>query len=202
MVAPDGRVSRAKLVLTSLLIVVGSCGTINGIGTATYDSVPAAANVQENADIDEATEGLNRALEATRAQSPFRRFLGISNAIVSVLLVLGGVFLLLNRTAAVWWITQAAIANILYCFIEAAADVHQVFASSAELGPVFEVWGRAQAAEAGGPATWSLTGDQYVMVTAVVMVCTGLLKASFIGWLGWRARRTDIQTLLENAERT
>jgi len=185
------RASRVTALVAVALVAVGSCGGMDSFIRATGGSeIPAAPMVSEESDpqASEATENLQRAIQETLSRAPLQETLDGVNVALSLLLVVAGMMLLLRRRNAVWWVTQAAVANALWTAGQMTSQVWQLQASSDELEMVIE---RHEAT--GGP----IQGTYYLVA---VFVGLALVRVLAYAWVAWRVRRPDVADLIEDAE--
>lgn len=204
MSRPDNRARAARiLVLLGVLCVgVGSCGVGAGIQLVQADSIPPAVTLPEGeASQEEAREAMNRAFEVSRAGAPYSRTLAGANAVVSALLLFGGVLLFLRRGGAIWWITQGAIANAVWVVAFAVSHISQLLATRSELVAVLGEWMAAVQRDDPGSMTFPDFGENLIWVPIGLEIVGTVLKVGFFAWLAWRIRKPDIGGMLEEAER-
>lgn len=208
---PPARAARATVFLTFLLICMGTVGLGNSLMSlqaAEPERQTVAPQATQagprppatSAAVSLAREESRRALAASLWQAPGRRALDVANLLASGLLVLAGSMLLVRRPEAPWWITQAAVLNMLWSVAQTAAIAHGVGRSAASLAPVFEreVAARFAALSPGAaqPAALPLSGLQVVWSYVAVVLVIGLVRVAVYAWLLSRARRPDLSAYL------
>ncbi len=128
--------------------------------------------------------------------APERRGLAIANLLASGMLLVGGVLLVTRRKSAPWWITQAAIANLLFTVAEAGAQVMQLDRRAPELqGALDEAMLRMQSAHPEQLAE-TMTGAQLVLAYKVMFVVLGAVRAFVYLAIAYRIRKPDAAALL------
>ena len=121
---------RGLLVLALALTLLGSCGASSGVSQLVEGGGPGGV----------ASGGLEAETQQRLAEAladPRARPLAMANLVVSALLLLAGAALLLRRRTAVWWVTQASLANGLWVVLGAASALEHLYATKAELLPLF-----------------------------------------------------------------
>lgn len=142
-----------------------------------------------------------RALTVALWHTPGRRAIDVANLLASALLVLAGSMLLVRRTTAPWWITQAALLNVLWSVVQTAVVASGVVRSSGALAPVFERelvlrFSAMQAGDAAHPSALPFTGRDIVWSYFALVIAVGLVRLGVYAWLLSRARKPDLMALL------
>jgi hypothetical protein len=173
--------SRAAPVLALLLVMLGSCGTLNSAAGLQGDLVPPAATNVSGATEAEALEQVQRKLVEVLLFTEWRRPLSGANLIVSVLLVIAGVALLRRRPTAIWWTTQAGIANGMLAVGECAA----------QLVSLRERWNEIVSVAPEHRELGAGIANDAIGVVVVVAVVRILLYVFVV----WRVRRPDVRAM-------
>ena len=100
---PTDRARRAAGLLTTVMLVVGSCGGLEGAQAVFSESPPLPAPVLVDggtASRDEAAEAVGRRLRETLYRAPYRAPLAAAQLVVSVLLLVAMGLLVARRTTA------------------------------------------------------------------------------------------------------
>lgn len=201
MSAPEDRKpARALLVLAGALAVVGSCGVTNGIRGLGTVRQPAASEVDAaDGRVAETSASSAAKLHEVVWDAPLRRPLAAANIVVSVMLVAGAVLLAQRRAAAVWWVTQTAVANALWTASEVARELTRLVGASDELAAVLgrELEARLAARDATDVLPADAAGVYMLWLYGAVFAISGLVRIAFYVWVGIRTRRPDVQALLE-----
>jgi hypothetical protein len=197
------RSARALFFLSVVLVVAGSCGSLQSATDAFSRDPPASPTpqVSATANATEAGEAAARALVGARATAPLRRTLAATNVVVSSLLLVGGVLLFTRRPSAPWWITQAAIANVLWTIANAVSESLGIVGALPELHALFDQQARAERAADPSGGFFQPGAAHYIGLAFVLLFAGAVLRIIVYGWLAWRARRADIGTLIAAAAR-
>ena len=200
---PSEGARRAAGLLTTVMLVVGTCGSMEGAQAVLTDAPPLPAPVPvdgDSASRDDAAEAVARRLRETLHHAPYRAPLSAAQLLVSVLLLVAMGLLMARRTTAPWWITQAVIANVLWTV---ASGASRVWALAADYRHIATYYGQEAVAEnaengAGSELVQTLDGEGRATVLMVqVGIALGIHLLLF-AWIGWRARRPDIRAMLED----
>jgi hypothetical protein len=201
---PDSRVrgSRALIVVAVAVMAFGTCGAGNGFVGLTEEGVaepPRILPADASLEVIEASEALSNALARVAREAPARRALDAANIVVSGMFLVGGVLLILLRRSASWWVTQAAMANILWTCAHTTSHVWQLGAKASELRRLLR---RLADSMANDPTIReeSLPIDE-LSLTIAMRIGLALVVILAYAWVLWRVRRPDIATVLEEAER-
>lgn len=192
--------SRSLLWLSIMVTTLGTCGVgngINGLQDQPFGQgqvVPAA----EDPTSEEAVQATQQALADALNAMPHRRALAAANIVVSVLLFIAGIRLLSRRKSALWWTSQATVANGLWTLWEGAAQVLQIHASQTRLAEVFNAQIEAQMQEQPG-AGQSISGHQLVWLYVGIFIVYALLRVAMYAWLAWVVRRSTIANALTHS---
>lgn len=190
------RGSRAIVVLAVILIFAGSCGIGNAVTGLTTDAVVPAAPVPTGAspELDEASAAVQRELARAALEAPYRRPLGAANLVVSAMLIVGGIMLFTRRPSAPWWITQAAVANILWRVGHSSSYLYQLERNADALRGAFAR--QRQAIEVTPDAqAWMLFTDALVP-TMIMHAALSAIPVALWVWVIWRVRRDDVRAVL------
>ena len=194
---------RAAGLLTTVMLVVGTCGSLEGAQAVINDPPPLPAPVPvdgETASRDDAAEAVTRRLRETLHRAPYRAPLSAAQLIVSALLLVAMALLIARRNTAPWWITQAVIANVLWTIASGASRVWALASDYQHIASFYGQEAVAEKAENGAAAELVQTLDGEGRAT-VLMVQVGIalgVHLLLFAWIGWRARRPDIQAILED----
>lgn len=204
MAPPDSRVrgSRALVVIAAVVMAFGTCGAGNGyVGFTEEGAVepPRILPADASLEVVEASEALSTALARTARDAPARRALDAANIVVSLMFLVGGVLLILLRRSAPWWVTQAAIANILWTCAHTTSHVWQLATSATELRRLLRRLAEAMAADP-SIRDQSLPIDE-LTITIAMRIGLALILILVYAWILWRIRRPDIAMVLDEAER-
>lgn len=201
-VDPTVRGSRAIVLLAIIAIFAGSCGIGNAITGLTADSMVPAAPVPTGSspELGEASTAVQRELARAAMEAPYRRPLDAANLVVSGMLIAGGLMLFGRRSNAPWWITQAAVANILWRIAHSGSYVYQLERESRALGAAFER--QRQAIEADPAAESWMTAVNGLGPTMTIHIVVSAIPVALWIWVIWRVRRPDVVAVLQAAERS
>jgi hypothetical protein len=183
------------------LLVLGSCGIRNGARELTLSPTEARPQVDgATAEVEAAAQASAEALVQARYNAPLRRPLAATNIVVSVLLLLGGGMLLARRPTAVWMITQACWANLVWTAGQASSQLVQIVRTRERL---IELIGKELdarlAAEGSDQASLGWLQASHVLVLyGAIIVAYAALRCFLYVWLMRRARRPDIRETLES----
>ena len=204
MAKPDSRVrgSRALVVIAVVVMAFGTCGAGNGFVGLTEAGAaepPRILPADASLEVVEASDALSSALARAAREAPGRRALDAANIVVSGMFLVGGVLLILLRRTAPWWVTQAAIANILWTCAHTASHVWQLAASATELRRLLRGLAEAMASD---PTIReeSLPIDELSLTIAMRIGLALVVVLAYV-WVLWRVRRPDIAGVLDDAER-
>jgi len=131
-------------------------------------------------------------------EAPARRPLQAANLVVSLMLVGGGMMLFGRRRSAPWWITQAALANILWTLAVRASYHYQLHENAAVLKEVFARQRQAMQADPATPS-WMLSTTGLVPHIVMSVVLSTLIPLALWAWVIWRVRRPDVRAVLDGA---
>lgn len=190
------------MLLAVVLTLVGSCGVVQGVGGVSAGRPPMDEVGQvegERPAVEEAAESSARALVQTLWESPLRRPLAAANVVVSILLLVAAMTLLMRRASAIWWVTQAAIANVLWTVVHTGSQIAQLLGARERLVALFE---REIEARLSGAETEQLPwqhGSQQLWLYVALFVAFGLARIAIYGWVTRRARRPDVRELVDLA---
>lgn len=185
--------ARAILPLAVLLTLLGTCGASQGMHEL---SDSPRAQVEPPDDLDEAGEAqlaLNEALAEAVDSDPNRRALGAANILVSFLLIAASVLLTIRRASAVWWITQAALANIVYVVAQTISLGVHVAGAGEQLTSLIEA---SMAAQTGGPPPFAEASNSVLVLLGLGLAGTALARIGFLLFILWRCRRSDVRAAL------
>lgn len=127
MAAEEHASQRSALWVSMALLMLGSCGSCNGMSSYANGVVPS-----ESAFVTQSGRG---AVEMTRFQvtlaevfvdAPNRRPLGLVNVVVSMMLIAGGFMLSSRRPNARWFVVNALMANMVFIATDAVIMLVQL----------------------------------------------------------------------------
>jgi hypothetical protein len=193
---------RVILMTSFFCTILGTCGlgsSTRSLGTAAIPNVTVHAAGSENANITEAREDLANAIFASQATIPGRRFLEVANLIASGLLIFAGFSMLRRRPEAIWWLTQAAIANSLHAVARGASSAAHWWKSAPELAPYFNRLMAAENPEVVNTASQDALprGESFMHTVATMTVIAAALEVAMYVVITRRARRPEVRALLE-----
>lgn len=175
--------------------MLGTCGIGNGIGglqdraiPEELDSAPQLGQKKESAGWQ---SSVAQGLMVMLWDMPLRRPLAAANLVVSFLLILASSFLVLRKSTALWWITQALLANMVWTLGEAVAQCHQLWVQRARLARFVAT------TLPKGQSTMPST-QQMVLTYMAVLLALGLVRVSVYAWLLRRARSPEVSALLQS----
>ncbi len=173
---------RALGLLAILLVMLGSCGTVGGALGLEVNPIPRAADAVSGGGEDDAAEQAGRKAIEVLLLSEWRRPLAGANLVVSTLLVVAGVSLLRRRPTAIWWTTQACLANGLLAVAEGVTQtlsLRERWNEIVHLSPAHADVGLSTANE-----------------TAQAIVVAAAIRLALYAFLIWRVRRADVRGVL------
>lgn len=193
---------RSALRVAFLASLLGSCGAAGGLGQL---EAPAAGVSDEGPLDTTASQGREEARAANRVlwelvnQDPLRRVMGASNALLSGLMIVAAVMLFRRRPSAIWWLTQAALANSLFILARALAAALRIHALAPRLTSTMAAYLAATTPDP--QANAELTGAAFANAMLVMMLAMPVLwalvdVALHLG-VAWRARRADVRGWLD-----
>jgi len=194
---------RSTLRIAFAVSLLGSCGAVNGLSQ--LGDTPMAADAgpldtSGDAASREAAVAANDILLDLVRRDPLRRVFGAANVVLSILLVVAGAVLTMRRQAAIWWVTQATLANSLFILAQTLAIMRRIHELAPSLAPALDAYVRATAPE---PAPDG--GDLGMVMTFMMMAVPalwGLFRIAVHVGVAWRARRPDVRALLSDTGRS
>jgi hypothetical protein len=196
---PSG--ARAVLTVALLCFALGSCGVVRAWGE--LEGARAEVSVgpgrrPERAEVLQASEAFARTLAAARTGDAHRRFFLWANLVVSGLLLVAWVNLLRRRPTAVWWVTQAAVANLAWTVGDAASAVMAYTSRASSLDRTFLAYARAleDAGRLEPGSVAQLEGVRSAAALSTAAVLAAALSSALYAWLVWRVRRPDVAEAL------
>jgi hypothetical protein len=151
------------------------------VGLESEPVLPPADEV-DGASAEQAAEQAQRKAFEVVLLSKWRKPIAGANLLASILLVIAAVTLLRRRPTAIWWTTQAGIANALYSLAEAGTQ-----AASLQ-----ERWGEIVAIAPAHRAVGEAAASDVARVVIAVLVVRLVLYTAIV----WRARRPDVRAAL------
>jgi hypothetical protein len=188
---------RAVLTLALLCFGLGSCGFLRAwsdIEGARVEVSVGPGRRPERTDVVQASEAFARTLAAARTADAHRRFFLWSNLIASALLIVSWMILLRRRPTAVWWVTQAALANLLWTLGDAVSAVVSYLARAEPLDRTFLAYARALevAGRLEPGSTAQLEGVRTAVMLSMAAVVAATVNSAVYAWMLWRIRRADV----------
>jgi hypothetical protein len=180
--------AKLTLVLAIFMTLIGFLGVGGSISLLTAQTEGAVAPQGEmSRETQERAEELNRSL----FRSPLRKGTAVANLLASALLIIGSFLLTARVRSALWWSTQALIANAIYSVASAVCDVYLVRAHDRELRAVFDSF-IADAAQRGEEVPADAAGSLPVIIIAGVIGFGVLQCVLYLGFLRL-LKREDVQ---------
>ncbi len=177
---PPNHGARVSFVLATLLVFMGSCGVFHGVADLEGVHFSTRATEQVAPDQAELAEQMVE-IQRTLYNEPNRRPLAAANIVVSVLLVLGGLFLLARRPTALWLVKQAILVNVVWIALKLGSWLYNTHLHRARLSDLL-----------GGSAQGD--GDMQWMI--VSMIVASLINLGAHLFIAWRVSRKDIRAFL------
>lgn len=193
---PSG--ARALVLVSSLAFVLGNCGAMRSCAALRSPATPppALGATHQNAEETAAYAAFSTTLTAALLKPAHRRLASASNLAVSVLLVLAASMLLLRRSTGVWWLTQAALANIVWTVGDSASFARALWAAPS-LDHAYLAY--AEAAKQLPPETLrelAQSGPGFTDIALVLYVAGASVSVLLYLLLFWRVRRPDVAEVL------
>lgn len=176
------------MMLLSLLGMLGIYAGLHELSDSARPDIDAPEGLEEE---EQAQFAFNEAFFEVRSQDPNRRALGAANVLVSVLLIVASFMLTARRVSAIWWVTQGAIANILFVVVETISSLAHIVGAQEVLMPAIRRWVAAQ-----GQPTGDDTAMGVLVVIYVSLVVSALVRIAFLLFVLWRGRRSDVRAVL------
>lgn len=191
--------ARATFIAAAISVLVGISGTSRSV-TALFTPQPvvsAEAGDRTSVAMSQAMDEFATAL-AEYDRTAERRALTGANALVSALLFLAGVHLWRRQPTAVWWMTQAALANLLYTGIDVALLLYRIHHSPRFVGALSRWVNATMTNDAAQHGTHPLSLSQVDIVSfaTIAIVVSGVLRGLVYLWLYWRTRRNDVRAFI------
>lgn len=195
--------ARASFIAAAISMVVGLSGTSRSMGTL---FTPQHVTVRETGSSEPVV--MTRALDELGSvldeydRTPERRALMGANVLVSALLFVAGFHLWRRRKNAIWWMTQASLANLVYTGADVLLNILRMHHSPRFVHALGGFVNAAMEAQAQRNRTDVLSLSQVDVVTfaTIAIVVGGCLRALVYVWLFWRVRLNDIRTFVAAPE--
>lgn len=185
--APPTPADRAISFVGLVLITAGIFGATSGISEATSDRVPPPPVMVSQPTVPEARQAFVAKMTEVLFHARFRQALGATNALLSVLMIVGGGMLLARQPLAPWLALNAVIAKALWTLGDAASRTAALWEARTDLQQYIV---SLHAASTGGDKDVSLA-----MEPTVGVLLSAIIVLGFLGWVAWRLRRPDIRNL-------
>jgi len=190
--------ARALVLVSSMAFVLGNCGAMSSCAALSPSTTPTStlgATHQTEAE-SKAYEDFARRLTDTLVRPVHRRVVAAANLAVSMLLIVGASVLLLRRQSGVWWLGQAALANIAWSIGDCIS-----FGAALRTGGGIDRAYLAYAEAAGQlpPETLaelSRGGPGFTGVALALYLARAALAVSLYAFLYWRVGRPDVAEAL------
>jgi hypothetical protein len=193
---PSG--ARALILVSSLAFVLGNCGAMRSCAALRPgpEPPPTLTTTHQNAAESAAYTAFSTELTTALLKPAHRRLASAANLAVSVLLVLAASVLLLRRQTGVWWLTQAALANVAWTIGDCVS-----FGVALRAAPNIDRAYLAYAAAAGQLPPETLrelarTGPGFTDVALVLYIAGACASGLLYAFLFWRVRRPDVAEVL------
>lgn len=191
--------ARATFIAAAVSVLVGISGTSRSV-TALFTPpqvVSPEAGERTSVAMSQAMDEFATVL-AEYDRTAERRALTGANALVSALLFIAGVNLWRRRPTAIWWMTQAALANLAYTAIDVSLLLYRIHHSPRFVGAL-STWVNATMsndAARNGTHAPSLSQVNIVTFATIAIVVSGVLRGLVYLWLYWRTRRNDVRAFI------
>lgn len=193
---PSG--ARALVLVSSLAFVLGNCGAMRSCAALRSPTLPppALSSTHQNEAESTAYAAFATTLTTALLKPAHRRLASAANLAVSVLLVLAASMLLLRRPSGVWWLSQAAFANLAWTVgdgisfavaLQASSGVDRAYLAYAQAAGQLPADTLRELARNGPGFT-----DIALILYLAGAVASGLLYV----FLVWRVRRPDVAEVL------
>ena len=193
---PSG--ARALVLVSSLAFVLGNCGAMRSCAAlSSPTTAPQAFGTEHQTEAElKAYEEFANGLTSALVKPAHRRAVSAANLVVSMLLLVGASMLLLRRPSGVWWLSQAALANIVWTVGDSVS-----FAAALRGGTSIDraYLAYAEAARQLPPETLrelAHGGPGFSGVALTLYVMGGVLAVLLYLFLFWRVRRPDVAEVL------
>jgi hypothetical protein len=193
---PSG--ARAILLVSGLAFLLGNCGVMRSCSAVAPPATPpeaAVAGHRNEAEL-EAYTAFATAMTDAVMRPAHRRAVGAAGLVVAMLLLFASGTLVVGRRSGVWWLTQAALANVAWTVgdcvsfgaaLRAHPELDRAYLRYAEAAGQLPPEAAAELAR-GGPGFGSIALVLYAGVAA--------LFALAYAYLFWRVRRPDVSEVL------
>ncbi len=190
--------ARALVLVSSLAFVLGNCGAMSSWAALSPSTTPNATlgATHQSEGESKAYEDFARRLSDTLVKPAHRRAVSAANLAVSLLLIVGASMLLLRRQSGVWWLGQAALANIAWTIGDCIS-----FGTALRTGGGIDRAYLAYAEAAGQlpPETLaelSRGGPGFTSVALALYLLRAGLAVGLYAFLYWRVSRRDVSEAL------
>jgi hypothetical protein len=180
---------KRRVALVALLVLMGSCGVGNGVSGLRAGPPPDVE--AEGANMGQATLELAETMGQTLHAAPMRRALAAGNLLVSLLLPIAAATVLTRRSSMRWWVTQAALANVVWTGLDVASQVSALLGARAELLPAIEREVAERQAAEPALAEAAVSAQSILYGLATMLVLFGGLRVLIYAVVMWLARRVD-----------
>ena len=189
-------------------MLIGTCGAGNAVRGLSQHAIPdvvVPAEPNENLSLHSAREALYRGFIEVAATTPGRKVLDAANLMASALFIAASFVLLRRRSSAVWWTTQALIANALWAIANVATVSMHVSRHAKQVGVLIDAVIHAQEAllpvAKRTPADMVPAGVDIIHVGLFFFVAAVVLQVLFFLFVGRSINRPEIALFLAAAER-
>lgn len=190
--------ARALVLVSGLAFVLGNCGAMSSCAALSPSTTPNAtlgATHQTEAE-SKAYEDFARRLTDTLMKPVHRRVVSAANLAVSLLLIVGASVLLLRRQSGVWWVGQAALANVAWTIgdcisfgtaLRTGGGIDRAYLAYAEAAGQLPAETLAELSR-GGPGFTGVALALYLVRAAIALF--------LYAFLFWRVGRRDVAETL------
>lgn len=172
-----------------MLVILGSCGVQAGMARLMTDVSPP---LPEMSDLEEGAQQVLQIQQDALWHAPGARPLAAGNIVVSSLLFVTAVMLSIRRKSAVWWLTQAVIANVAFTAVHTASALAALNETRGRLWPLLLERAPPDLSESAQQAFVS----QELTQMSVGFAVSRLIPVLLYGWLAYRLTRPDMRALL------
>jgi hypothetical protein len=197
LVRPTVKEARAALFASICMTVVGTCGLGGGLAGLDHTSRPATPAPPPECQKPEPMDFLDAVetdpLREVLWESPHRRPLAATNAVVSSMLLIGSFLLTFRRKTALWWIRNAVAANVLFILGNLAHTVARLV----QAGPA--LYARIEAHSVYYPDLAEPLDGRFMVMQSIAIAAIGAaLNVALHLALAWRCHRPDVRGFLES----
>ncbi len=191
--------ARASFIAAAISMVVGISGTSRSI-TALFappQAMTRETGEHESVAMSQALDELSNVM-IEEQHTPMQRAIIGANAIVSALLFVAGFHLWRRRRNAVWWMTQASLANLVYTTADVAIDIFRMH-HSPRLVRALSNWIQVTMAANSSHDTTQvpiLSRVDVVTFATFALIIGGVLRSLVHVWIFWRIRRDDVRAFI------